>query len=50
VVRSLLVPALVRELGGRAWWPSRLGRRAGDGAGDPAKVPALVRSDDERHP
>ncbi|MEV4800582.1 MMPL family transporter [Nonomuraea sp. NPDC049421] len=26
VVRSLLVPALVRDLGGRAWWPSRLGR------------------------
>ncbi|GIH96568.1 MMPL family transporter [Planobispora siamensis] len=26
VVRSLLVPALVRELGPRAWWPSRLGR------------------------
>ncbi|MEV0309832.1 MMPL family transporter [Nonomuraea fuscirosea] len=25
VVRSLLVPALVRDLGGRAWWPSRLG-------------------------
>ncbi|MEU8042157.1 MMPL family transporter [Streptosporangium sp. NPDC049078] len=26
VVRSLLVPALVRELGARAWWPSRLGK------------------------
>ncbi|MET8381919.1 MMPL family transporter [Streptosporangium canum] len=26
VVRSLLVPALVRDLGPRAWWPSRLGR------------------------
>ncbi|WP_440065562.1 MMPL family transporter [Streptosporangium sp. OZ121] len=26
VVRSLLVPALVRDLGARAWWPSRLGR------------------------
>ncbi|NUW42575.1 MMPL family transporter [Nonomuraea rhodomycinica] len=26
VVRSLLVPALVRDLGGRAWWPSRLAR------------------------
>ncbi|WP_326631413.1 efflux RND transporter permease subunit [Nonomuraea fuscirosea] len=25
VVRSLLVPALVRDLGGRAWWPSHLG-------------------------
>lgn len=26
VVRSLLVPALVRDLDARAWWPSRLGR------------------------
>ncbi|MFJ4696039.1 MMPL family transporter [Streptomyces sp. NPDC088766] len=26
VVRSLLVPALVRDLGARAWWPGRLGR------------------------
>ncbi|MER5627086.1 MMPL family transporter [Streptosporangium sp. NPDC002544] len=26
VVRSLLVPALVRDLDTRAWWPSRLGR------------------------
>nr|WP_252728109.1 efflux RND transporter permease subunit [Curtobacterium sp. WW7] len=30
VVRSLLVPALVLELGRRAWWPSRLSRRPGD--------------------
>ncbi|PKK14725.1 MMPL family transporter [Thermomonospora sp. CIF 1] len=28
VVRSLLVPALVGDLGRRAWWPSRLWRRA----------------------
>lgn len=27
VVRSLLVPALVRDLGARAWWPSRLGHK-----------------------
>ena len=27
VVRSLLVPALVRELGDRVWWPSALSRR-----------------------
>jgi RND superfamily putative drug exporter len=27
VVRSLLVPALVYDLGDRVWWPSRLGRR-----------------------
>ncbi|ASY33414.1 MMPL family transporter [Streptomyces sp. CLI2509] len=26
VVRSLLVPALVRDLGARAWWPSGIGR------------------------
>ncbi|GAB2469020.1 MMPL family transporter [Streptosporangium sandarakinum] len=26
VVRSLLVPALVRDLGPRAWWPGRLSR------------------------
>jgi RND superfamily putative drug exporter len=28
VVRSLLVPALAYDLGRRAWWPSRLSRRA----------------------
>ncbi|AIR96600.1 MMPL family transporter [Streptomyces glaucescens] len=34
VVRSLLVPALVRDLGPRAWWPGRLARsRDGDPAG-----------------
>ncbi|MDH2425641.1 MMPL family transporter [Sphaerisporangium sp. TRM90804] len=27
VVRSLLVPALIRDLDARAWWPSRLGLR-----------------------
>ncbi|PIM67077.1 hypothetical protein CTU88_39395 [Streptomyces sp. JV178] len=26
VVRSLLVPALVRDMGERAWWPSRMSR------------------------
>lgn len=26
VVRSLLVPALVHELGAAVWWPGRLGR------------------------
>ncbi|MFE6993119.1 MMPL family transporter, partial [Streptomyces pharetrae] len=35
VVRSLLVPALVRDLGPRAWWPGRLARgRDGDRGGD----------------
>ncbi|MFF1443186.1 MMPL family transporter [Streptomyces sp. NPDC058295] len=33
VVRSLLVPALVRDIGTPAWWPGRLGR-GGDRAGD----------------
>ncbi|MFC8597166.1 MMPL family transporter [Isoptericola sp. NPDC057191] len=28
VVRSLLVPALVHDVGDRVWWPARLGRRA----------------------
>ncbi|KPI28719.1 MMPL domain protein [Actinobacteria bacterium OV320] len=39
VVRSLLVPALVRDIGAPAWWPGRLGRggdKAGDEAGDKA--------------
>jgi len=27
VVRSLLVPAAVHDLGGRTWWPAALGRR-----------------------
>ncbi|MFH0173693.1 MMPL family transporter [Streptomyces cacaoi] len=34
VVRSLLVPALVRDIGAPAWWPGRLGHgrgKAGDG-------------------
>ncbi|OII31830.1 hypothetical protein BIU98_08820 [Curtobacterium sp. MMLR14_010] len=30
VVRSLLVPAIVHDLGRHAWWPSRLSRRPGD--------------------
>lgn len=42
VVRSLLVPALVRDLGGRAWWPSSLGR-----AREP--LPAAEPSPVQRH-
>lgn len=30
VVRSLLVPALVLEIGPRVWWPSRLAKQADD--------------------
>ncbi|MEU8382296.1 MMPL family transporter [Streptosporangium sp. NPDC048865] len=39
VVRSLLVPALVRDLDTRAWWPSRLGRaETGQVSREPAEV------------
>ncbi|MFE9702753.1 MMPL family transporter [Streptomyces sp. NPDC005930] len=31
VVRSLLVPALARDIGAPVWWPGRPGRRAGAG-------------------
>ncbi|MDR6978993.1 RND superfamily putative drug exporter [Streptomyces sp. 3330] len=37
VVRSLLVPALVRDIGAPAWWPGRLGRE-----GDKADEEPLV--------
>lgn len=30
IVRSILVPAIALDLGRRTWWPSRLGRWAGD--------------------
>jgi len=33
VVRSVLVPALVLDVGQRVWWPSRLART--DGAHEP---------------
>jgi putative drug exporter of the RND superfamily len=36
LVRSLLVPALVLEIGDRVWWPSALGHRAGRGRREPA--------------
>ncbi|HZF92373.1 MMPL family transporter [Streptomyces sp.] len=35
VVRSLLVPALVRDLGPRAWWPGRLARTRDGERGGP---------------
>ncbi|SPF02520.1 MMPL family transporter [Streptomyces sp. MA5143a] len=34
VVRSLLVPALVRDIGERAWWPSRMSRGTTAADGD----------------
>ncbi|WP_328557292.1 MMPL family transporter [Streptomyces sp. NBC_00358] len=36
VVRSLLVPALVRDIGPRAWWPGRLSRES---AAEPVPAP-----------
>lgn len=36
VVRSLLVPALARDIGAVAWWPGRLGRRTPVAAGGAA--------------
>ncbi|MER7695816.1 MULTISPECIES: MMPL family transporter [unclassified Streptomyces] len=34
VVRSLLVPALVRDIGPKAWWPGALSREGADGRSD----------------
>ncbi|MFF2350612.1 MMPL family transporter [Kitasatospora sp. NPDC058115] len=45
LVRSLLVPALVRDLGDRVWWPARTGRAA---AGPAAPAPADPRPSGER--
>jgi DNA-binding MarR family transcriptional regulator len=36
VVRSPLVPALVRDVGARAWWPGRLGRDRDSAADAPS--------------
>lgn len=40
VVRSLLVPALVHDIGDRVWWPSRLSRRGADQPGSAQEVAA----------
>ncbi|MFF3885874.1 MMPL family transporter [Streptomyces sp. NPDC001914] len=45
VVRSLLVPALVRDIGRRAWWPGKLSREPGAG---PAPTPATGTRGNER--
>ncbi len=45
VVRSLLVPALVRDIGRRAWWPGTLSRESGD---DPEPASAPGARGDER--
>lgn len=36
VVRSLLVPALARDIGAAAWWPGRLGGRGSRSPSPPA--------------
>ncbi|MFG3473933.1 MMPL family transporter [Streptomyces sp. NPDC047980] len=41
VVRSLLVPALVRDIGRTAWWPGRLSREPVS-AGKPSRMPADI--------
>ncbi len=40
VVRSLLVPALVRDIGPRAWWPGALSRERTTGHAPADKTPA----------
>lgn len=44
IVRSVLVPALVFDIGPKIWWPSRLARAEGDAAGPsaPPSVPPHV--------
>ena len=39
IVRSVLVPALVLDIGPRVWWPSRLAREDGDGSAPPPTTP-----------
>lgn len=46
VVRSLLVPALVRDIGPAVWWPGRLGRRTRTDRHDRAG-PALLAGDSD---
>jgi RND superfamily putative drug exporter len=42
LVRSLLVPALVLEIGDRVWWPSPLTHLAGRGRREPVRGPVAV--------
>jgi putative drug exporter of the RND superfamily len=42
LVRSLLVPALVLEIGDRVWWPSPLTHLAGCGRREPVRGPVAV--------
>jgi RND superfamily putative drug exporter len=45
IVRSLLVPALVLDLGDRVWWPSALARGAGHRRGAAASGRTVVESE-----
>jgi putative drug exporter of the RND superfamily len=49
IVRSLLVPALVLEIGDRVWWPSALAVRAGRER-DEIAVRFTIRADGGRNP
>lgn len=42
VVRTVLVPALVHDLGGRAWWPFRIPNDdPGVSGAEPAALPSM---------
>jgi RND superfamily putative drug exporter len=45
IVRSLLVPALVLEIGDHVWWPSALARGTGHRRGDPSPGRIIVESE-----
>jgi RND superfamily putative drug exporter len=45
LVRSLLVPALVLDIGDRVWWPSALARGTGHRRGDAHPGPVAVETD-----
>jgi putative drug exporter of the RND superfamily len=45
IVRSLLVPALVLDIGDRVWWPSALARGTGSRRGDASPRPVAVETD-----
>jgi RND superfamily putative drug exporter len=45
IVRSLLVPALVLDIGDRVWWPSALAHLAGRGRREPAPGPLAAAPD-----
>ncbi|MFF9474010.1 MMPL family transporter [Streptomyces roseolus] len=46
VVRSLLVPALVRDIGPKVWWPSRLADEAVPKASDPTATGVTATAED----